>query len=610
MPTGHEFRTLLGRRVSFLLLLAMAACGSDRTSVPTETSKAPPAIPPSLLLVTVDTWRYDYIGASGAGKVATPALDRLASEGVYEREAETPCPLTTPAHATLFTGLLPTHHHVLDCVSYGLPAGLPTLAEAFKAAGFSTAAFVSSQTLSAHYGLGRGFEVYDDAGMTRAPDNYWETAMRDGAATTRVALDYLRSPAAGGRAFVWVHYYDLHLPYRSRPEYDARYPGDRYAAQAAFVDGQIDLLMDQLRRDGRRNWRVVVVGDHGEGLGDHGERAHGLALYRSTVRVPLIFFPRPEAPLVHARPWRIEDLAPTLRQWFDLPQTPSCDGESLFGPGAGERWLPLMSLYPATQFAVSPSLGVRRGDLVYLRQGGEELYDTSVDPDETHNLATDPGRSAELVEFRSACDRSFQMKELQALVAPTLENTPAELQGLQGLGYVGGFVPTLATLQRVPIRKILEDEDRFEKARDAFGASRDPGPMLQAYRDMLAKYPRVSAFYKDYGILLLQTGRQDEALAAFDRAVRLNPRDAGSMVNLGGLYLVRGKIPQAKVLLETALSISDGNPVAHKNLGIIYARYLHDPARAVAHYKRYLEIAPDADAPLIRDYIRQNEPGR
>jgi arylsulfatase A-like enzyme len=233
MPSKTDYPGY-GKAVLFALLLTAAACGGGHETV-TEGHGAPASGPPSLLLVTVDTWRWDYIGASGMGKVPTPALDRLARGGVYDAELETPCPLTTPSHATLFTGLLPLNHRILDCVSYSLPAELPTLAQAFKAKGYGTAAFISSQTLVRHFGLDRGFDHYDDGGMNRTSDSYWQTATRDGAITSAAALEYLKARAPTAPLFLWVHYFDLHIPHRARPAYDAKFP-NAYAAQVAFVD--------------------------------------------------------------------------------------------------------------------------------------------------------------------------------------------------------------------------------------------------------------------------------------------------------------------------------------------------------------------------------------
>jgi tetratricopeptide (TPR) repeat protein len=354
---------------------------------------------------------------------------------------------------------------------------------------------------------------------------------------------------------------------------------------------------------------VLVVGDHGEGLGDHGELAHGFALYRSTLHVPSILFPKPAKPLLHAKPWRMEDLGATVREWFDLTPLNASDGESLFDRGKDQRLLPSSTVLPSIQFSVNPSLGMRKGNLMYMRQGSEELYDLATDPDENRDLARDPTHRSDLEKLRAACDAAFPVERLQAVAVPTVENTPVELQGLQGLGYVGGFVPPFGNLQPADLHRVMEDDARFERIRETYRKDRNHEGMIQAYRTILDKYPRAAPYWKNYGLLLLQLGRQGDALPVFERAAQLNPRDAGSLVNLGSLYLIKGEVPKAKVLFELALAVNDTNAVAHKNLGIIYATTLKDPAKAVMHYKRYLELGPDADAKIIRDYVQRVELG-
>jgi arylsulfatase A-like enzyme len=569
-----------------------AARGSDR-----------PAKPASYLLVTIDTWRWDHIGVSRSGKVATPNLDALAREGAYEPELETPVPLTTPAHATLLTALLPLRHRVLDCVGYRLPDKIPTLAEAFREAGFSTAAFVSSATLARRFGLDRGFDVYDDSGLAGSGADYWEPPTRDGARITEAVLNHLRSRPSGSREFLWAHYFDLHLPYRPRPEYDPRYPGHPYAAQAAFVDGQIGALRRALDTDAGRSWRVVVVGDHGEGLGDHGEEGHGLSLYRSTLHVPLLLFPAPERPLLHGKPWRLEDLAPTLREWAGLSKADGADGESLFSKGTVDRILPVLSIQPSLTYGVYPSLGLRRGNLVYLRSGVEELYDLATDPNEERNLVGEPGRRSDLDSLRSSCSKAFPPRGLREAARPTLATSEADLKGLRSLGYLGGGGGDLGALQRVDIRKVCEDDARLTRAREAHRRDGRPEPLIEVYRTLLASYPRAATLASNLGIVLMRANRMEDAYAAFDAAVRINPRDAGSLVNLGGICLMRREIPRARELLEAAALLEPSNATAHKNLGILYSEFLDEPAKAVAHYRKYLDAGETADAGEIRAYL-------
>jgi len=242
---------------------------------------------------------------------------------------------------------------------------------------------------------------------------------------------------------------------------------------------------------------------------------------------------------------------------------------------------------------------------MYVRHAMEELYDLASDPGETQDLSGNGKFEHPLEVFRAECAKTFSAGVLQSITRPTSEPTAKELEALKGLGYIGGGMPPPAMLQSADIRKVCRDYAGFEAVRKAYVPGRDPRPLLDAYGEILTKYPRAMPYHKDRGILLLQLGDSEAALQAFDRAARLNPSDPAVLVNLGGLYLLKGDAPRAKALFEAALSMDDNIATAHKNLGTIYAEYLKDPGQAVAHYKRYLQLGPDSDAQAIRNYIQR-----
>lgn len=566
---------------------------------------APPERAPSLLLVVIDTWRWDYIGVSGSGRVATPNLDALAREGVYQREVVTPCPLTTPAHASLFTGLFPLRHGVLDCVHYRLPDGIPTLAEAFRKAGHRTAAVVSSETLRRRFGLDRGFETYEDEGVEERLPGLYASGSRDGAKTTELALRALSALPEGRPALLWVHYFDLHLPYRPRLEWDAKYPKDPYAAQAAFVDGEVGKLLRALRGEAGRTWRIAVVGDHGEGLGDHDEFGHGMALYRSTLHVPLVLHPKPVKALRTQAPWSLADVAPTLLDWFGLPALKGAEGRSLFAGGAKGRDIPCLTLLPSVHYGVNPVTGLRREKWMYMRHGREELYDLSRDPGEADDLSRDAGSRGTLEEMRGACRASIPPDRLDAILKPTLERRSGELATLYSLGYVGGPVSRLEGLQRADVAALLTDIKMLEAVRYRVRGARPKGPLIEAYRAFLKKYPRSFYGARSFGKLLLEEKQYPEAEQVFTSAARLNPGDPETLTDLGVLKMGRGRYGEARVLFEKALEVDAGNASAHLNLGILFERGLNQPGQAVPHYRRFLELAPkSAEADRVRLFLR------
>ena len=596
-----EVRRSLAGAAALVLLCAGTAHGRAGTGRADKSSG-----PPSFLLVTIDTWRWDHIGVSGARMVDTPNLDGLARRGVYEAEAVTPCPLTTPAHASLLTGLSPLKHGVLDCSGYALAADVHTLAEAFRERGYHTAAFVSGDTLKRRYGLDRGFLRYDDCGMRNRGEADWLSATREGGETTRAVLEHLAGVSQKDPVFLWVHYFDAHLPYRRHPGIDERYPGRPYAAQVAYVDGQVGKLLSAIRADGR-NWRLIVVGDHGEGLGDHGEAGHGYGLYRSTLHVPIILWPPPEKPLRHPRPWSLLDVGDTVREWFGLAKAAASDGESLFTEGHGERSIPAMTLLPSFFFAAEPCLGARRGRFFYIRHGREELYDLESDPDERRDLARAPASADRMRDLRQASLSLFPAAELRrAFSLQRRAVAPEDLSALQSLGYLSGATVSSVDLQATDVREVMRDNDELESAREKSFISGDPKPLLECYGLLAAKYPKAAHIWRQLGVL--QLGRRDFAAAsrAFEQAVRLDPADVESLVNLGSLTLQLGDAAKARELLEAALRLREPDPVAHKNLAIAYGSALNQPDAAIRHFERYLELAPQAlDAPAVRKQIEQ-----
>ena len=548
------------------LLAALVSCGR--------------AQPPSVLLVTIDTWRWDHVGAAGRGKVATPNLDRLAREGTYFPRVQSTCPLTTPAHATILTGLTPRAHGIHDNQHFALSASSVTLAERFRGAGYDTAAFVSGAPLRRAYGLDRGFDTYDDQGFKTSARDPSSPPSRKGEETASRARAWLAAHA-GGRVFLWVHFYDPHEPYEPS-----------YAAEIAEVDARLGALLEGL--PGR--WIVAVTGDHGEALGDHGERTHGVLLYGATMDVPLIVSPA----IPRARsdaPAGLVDVAPTLAEMAGLPPH-ACDGRSLVGGPSQERWLDGEGAYPRTGYGLNAAHLLRRGSMVYVDHGIPEAYDLARDPDELHDLAGSVGAFVAQAEARQ---REIFAGE-DALLTPTLSLAQEDLDALRSLGYAGGRRPA-APAQRVDLRRFVLDLEGLSAARALVAAGRH-ADAIAAYDAFLRAYPESSLAEQERGGSLVAAGRLDEAARAFSRALSLDPADAVSALNLGNLALVRGDVAGAERMYRASLAIEEGSPEAHLNLALLYLYKLGRPDDARPHLQRFLALAPeDPEAGKVRSLL-------
>lgn len=395
-------------------------------------------IPTGIVLVTLDTTRADRLPAYGYMSASMPHLDRLAREGIVFDRAITVAPLTLPAHASLFTGLYPPRHGVRDNASQALPAQHTTLAELFQAQGFRTAAFVGSVVLDPDRGLAQGFERY--AGV-RAQDarDHPAISQRRGDQVVDDALQWL--DAVRGRFFLWTHLYDPHRPYD--PPEPFRSVSDPYVGEIAFADSQIGRLLDALERRGLlEETLVVVVGDHGESLGEHGERDHGQSVYESVLRVPLII----RAPGFRAgriaSVVRLVDLMPTVLDLSDITG-PHVDGVSLAGLMRGKGPDLDLEAYAESlyrrRFGSSPLHTLRGARFKVIEASRSELYDLARDPFETTNLYDQQRPLADAMIRR--LHRIASLRDVST--QPPAEAPPALKARLAALGYVGTGTPSM-----------------------------------------------------------------------------------------------------------------------------------------------------------------------
>ena len=294
----------------------------------------PPKAPaPNIVLITIDTFRADRLGTGVA-----PAIDRLAASGIRFTSARSAVPLTLPSHATIHTGLLPPAHGVRENGVDVLDAAHPTIARLLKGAGYDTAAFVGAFVLDHQFGLAQGFDTYDDQ-IPRDPDatDRLEAERRASVVVDRALgwLDARQSPNKSAISnlqsafFLWVHLYDPHAPYDPPAEFRAR-AATPYDGEIAYADAQVARLLETLRARGAMDHTIVVVaGDHGEGLGDHGERTHGMLLYDSTLRVPLVVAVPGRAPETRDEPVSLVDLAPTILRAAGVTPPAAMKGQDL-----------------------------------------------------------------------------------------------------------------------------------------------------------------------------------------------------------------------------------------------------------------------------------------
>jgi len=358
---------------------------------------APPSADrPNVLLVTIDTLRADRVGCYGHAPALTPTLDGLASRGVRFATAVAHVPLTGPSHASVLTGVTPLGHGFRDNGGYVLLAEVRTAAEDFGKAGYRTAAFVSGFPLNRRFGFDRGFEAYDDHFPKGNDPRRAAHVERFADATTDAVLRWLETPdATPGRRpfFLWVHYYDPHAPYEPPGELAARFRGEPYDGEVAFVDQQLGRLLRRLEEKAElARTLILATSDHGEGLGEHGEVSHGLFIYDSTLKVPFVV----AGPGVS--PGRIDptvargiDVLPTLLDLAGMKARPEIEGRSLRPAIEGREMSDAPAyaetLYPLRELGWAPLFAWRTSRHKMIEAPTPELYDLESDPGETQNRA-------------------------------------------------------------------------------------------------------------------------------------------------------------------------------------------------------------------------------
>jgi arylsulfatase A-like enzyme/tetratricopeptide (TPR) repeat protein len=524
---------------------------------------------PSLVFVTLDTTRSDYVGRLEAGKPLTPNLDRLARGGVRFNRALTASPLTLPAHCSLMTGANPPAHGVRDNGASALPADLPTLASALSSKGYTTAAFVASRVLDHRFGLDRGFALYDDA-MTAEEVGEQGYPERRAAAVTDAALAWAKGASPSKPFFLWIHYYDAHAPYDPPGDWKGAASERRYGGEIAYVDREVARLLAGLPKPSAGTL-VAVVGDHGEMLQEHGEKEHGIFLYRAALEVPLILS-GPGVPPGAAIDETVgtRALAATLLRLLRFENEARAFGPGLPGLPSSAREAPAAvyseTWMPATAYGWSPLKAASDGRLRLILAPKPELYDLSADPGETDNLFSQRPEDARRLA------RSIASAESSPRTAPppkVSETEAAELaQSLRNLGYLSGSSPRSGSIDPKDGISMLAE---FERARDEIrrGRAREAAAKL---RDLVRRSPGNVPFLTRLAEAEIAAGETQAGLDTIREAIALNPRLDLLHTSAGNLYAQAGRTREAREEFRAALALNPRSATAWLGLAQIAAR--------------------------------------
>jgi arylsulfatase A-like enzyme/tetratricopeptide (TPR) repeat protein len=551
----------------------------------------------NVLLVTIDTIRTDRLSCYGSKFVQTPRIDGLAANGALFERAFSHAPLTLPAHTNILLGLTALAHGVNESNKSIVPGEFITLAELLKKSGYATAAFVSAFPLDSRFGLTRGFDVYDDAYPSKptAEESYSE---RPAGKTVAAALRWLAGRK--GKWFCWVHLWDPHAPYAPPEPYADRFKADPYSGEVAYVDAELGKLLDEIDKGGGLNKTLVVLtGDHGEALGEHGEMGHGYFAYNATIRIPLIIAgPGTKALRVTEMVSHV-DIFPTVCEILGLERPPSLHGESLapFLRGRTVKARPIYfeSLEANRNRGWAPLRGIIADGKKFIDSPIPELYDLEKDFAEGTNLA--PG--TDLQPYRKILEDKMK-RDASPLHDEAVRRTDQETrERLRSLGYASspvgpvrnsyGPADDLKTLlpleQKVTLALKLENDGRSAESvkllEDVIAARKDYG----------RAYDQLFRLYRSRGLI-------DDGLAVLERAYTANLGNYVIVSGYGVVLVQNSRYAKGIEILEKALGLFDRDAEVWMNLGIAHARQ-GDFARAAQDFTRALEIDPND--PSIND---------
>ena len=548
---------------------------------------------PDVILITIDTLRADALGFAGNKRVSTPYLDSLAARGTVFTNAHAHNVVTLPSHTNILTGLYPYQHGIRDNAGFTLDPSHPTLAAMLHTAGYATGAFVSAFPLDSRFGLNAGFDVYDDKYREGSNPLDFVVQERPAEETLTAARGWYDS-LPDRKKFLWIHLYDPHAPYDAPSPFREQYRDAPYFGEVAYVDAQLARFLQPWLQS-HPNTLVVITGDHGEALGDHGEQTHGLFAYESTLKIPLIIIDPDQPPAKETDYVRHVDLVPTILHRLGVRIPPGLPGHPLL-PGNGNADSYFEAISASLNRGWAPLVGLIHGGRKYIDLPVPELYDLAADPAEKRNLAEIDRREL------------FAIRNLLARDAPASQNIhrsvdPAQAAQLMSLGYISGSAEkksytaaddpknligvdnelheVVARYQtgQLPqaidlLRKILKRDPNIKVAAEMLAfmlqQNENPAAAIDMLRRAIHAGAANEAMQVRLGLLLSATGQAKEALDT------LKPFASGQdpdVLNAYGIALAdSGDLAGARTEFERVLSIDHTNATAHQNLGVVALR--------------------------------------
>ncbi|UCC22428.1 MAG: sulfatase-like hydrolase/transferase [Planctomycetota bacterium] len=546
----------------------------------------------SIVLVSIDTCRADYLGCYGFRRDTTPNIDAVAARSVLFENVISSVPLTLPAHGSMLTGTIPPYHGMHDNLGYRLGDYNVTIAEILKDYGFVTGAIISAFVLDSQFGVNQGFDSFND--RFERPYMAGTISERKGGEATRFAIEWLDRHKTE-RFFLFLHYYDPHTDYVPPEPFASRFADDLYAGEIAYTDYCIGRVIDKLKELNLYDSTLIIItGDHGEMLGEHGEEDHGYFIYQSAIKVPLLFkLPGQRKAKIIKGLVGLIDIVPTVCGLLGIQPPEAVQGQDLSACftrrplSQNDRYIYTESLY-ATKYNANTLLGVVTDRFKYIQTTRPELYDLIQDPQEANNLIQQQPQRARVLQ-----DRLKQILE-QTVSRHAADSKAASdeqtRKRLESLGYIGGAVAEDFEFDQS--KEDPKDLIAFHLAntqvQKLIGQKKN-SEAKSLCRQLLEQRPNSSEIYRILGKIAFGEDDDENAKAYMLESLRLNPNQSDLHNNLSVIFARQGEYGRAIEQLTESLRIDPYQIVSHNNLGLLMAKQGRLD-RAVEHFAESLRL--------------------
>lgn len=536
------------------LILISTGCGSKAGGQKAKAGRSFPSAP--VILISIDTLRSDRLPFYGYKGVETPALSALRADSILYESAWSHVPMTLPAHAALFTGVLPHENGIHDNLGYSLDKKVPTLAELLKKAGYATGGVVTSRVMNGISGIGRGFDLWDDDILANRAVQEFARVQRPGDEAVS-AMEGWIDGHKDRPFFAFLHLYEPHTPYEPKEPFKSRYASP-YDGEIATADAITGTFIEFLKARGIYERALIIfLSDHGEGLGDHGEEEHGLFLYREALQVPLLVkLPSGAAPAPAsvAVPVQLTDIFTTVGKALALPGfTPPAGTVSVLDVADGsvvpDRRIYAETFFPRVHFGWSELRSLLDGRWHYIEAPRAEFFD----------MKTDPAEKVNLIDQKPDAFRGMriEMEKLRtSFTAPSAEVDEETAKQLASLGYLSSG----ATAGDGPLDDPKDRIQMLEMMKAALHEATDGDPRIAVVisEKLLKENPRMLDIWELYAQALARLGRTDEALAALKKTIEVGPKGSTQYVrSVANHCLQMGKLEEGKKHAELLRQMGD-----------------------------------------------------